>query len=135
MAEALEKHFLQMITQMPQEEKEISVVAKGRRGIRREQGRRDVLQALPGSADSFIGIKSWCIFGNVDLVPIDNKQTSSFQKCGLQGHSGGSLFDLIIQKEKIAVNSGKWIMGSGIWTRDPCAPCVLMVFPPPYSQL
>lgn len=43
MAEALEKHFLQMITQMPQEEKEISVVAKGRRGIRREQGRRDVL--------------------------------------------------------------------------------------------
>lgn len=37
MAEALEKHFLQMITQMPQEEKEISVVAKGRRGIRREQ--------------------------------------------------------------------------------------------------
>lgn len=38
MAEALEKHFLQMITQMPQEETEIAVVTKGRRGGRREPG-------------------------------------------------------------------------------------------------
>ncbi|XP_078131500.1 bromodomain-containing protein 4-like isoform X2 [Sander vitreus] len=38
MAEALEKVFFQKITQMPQEEKEIAVVAKGRRGGRREPG-------------------------------------------------------------------------------------------------
>lgn len=38
MAEALEKHFLQKITEMPQEETEIAVVAKGRRGGRRESG-------------------------------------------------------------------------------------------------
>ncbi|XP_077427299.1 bromodomain-containing protein 4-like isoform X2 [Vanacampus margaritifer] len=36
MAKALEKLFLQKITQMPQEETEIAVVAKGRRGIKRE---------------------------------------------------------------------------------------------------
>uniref|UniRef100_A0A8C6S4P7 Uncharacterized protein n=1 Tax=Neogobius melanostomus TaxID=47308 RepID=A0A8C6S4P7_9GOBI len=36
MAEALEKLFLQLITQMPQEEIEITVVTKGRRGPRRE---------------------------------------------------------------------------------------------------
>ncbi|XP_062243617.1 bromodomain-containing protein 4-like isoform X2 [Platichthys flesus] len=36
MAEALEKHFLQKITEMPQEEKEIALVTKGRRGFRRE---------------------------------------------------------------------------------------------------
>lgn len=38
MAEALEKVFLQKITEMPQEEKEIVVVPKGRRGVRRESG-------------------------------------------------------------------------------------------------
>lgn len=38
MAEALEKVFLQKITEMPQEEKEIAVVPKGRRGVRRESG-------------------------------------------------------------------------------------------------
>uniref|UniRef100_A0A3Q3D435 Bromodomain containing 4 n=1 Tax=Hippocampus comes TaxID=109280 RepID=A0A3Q3D435_HIPCM len=38
MAKALEKLFLQKITQMPQEETEIAVVAKGRRGIKREPG-------------------------------------------------------------------------------------------------
>lgn len=38
MAEALEKHFLEKIAEMPQEEMEIAVVAKGRRGGRREQG-------------------------------------------------------------------------------------------------
>uniref|UniRef100_A0A8C6S7U6 Bromodomain containing 3 n=1 Tax=Neogobius melanostomus TaxID=47308 RepID=A0A8C6S7U6_9GOBI len=38
MAEALEKLFLQLITQMPQEEIEITVVTKGRRGPRREAG-------------------------------------------------------------------------------------------------
>ncbi|XP_032384391.1 bromodomain-containing protein 4 isoform X3 [Etheostoma spectabile] len=38
MAEALEKVFFQKITQMPQEEKEIAVVTKGRRGGRREPG-------------------------------------------------------------------------------------------------
>lgn len=38
MAEALEKLFLQKITEMPQEEKEIAVVTKGRRGVRREAG-------------------------------------------------------------------------------------------------
>lgn len=38
MAEALEKVFLQRITEMPQEEKEIAVVPKGRRGVRRESG-------------------------------------------------------------------------------------------------
>lgn len=43
MAEALEKHFLQKITQMPQEEKEIAVVTKGRRGGRRESGMRVVI--------------------------------------------------------------------------------------------
>uniref|UniRef100_A0A8C9WU79 Bromodomain containing 4 n=2 Tax=Sander lucioperca TaxID=283035 RepID=A0A8C9WU79_SANLU len=39
MAEALEKVFFQKITQMPQEEKEIAVVTKGRRGGRREPGK------------------------------------------------------------------------------------------------
>lgn len=38
MAEALEKHFLQKITEMPQEETEIAMVTKGRRGGRREPG-------------------------------------------------------------------------------------------------
>lgn len=38
MAEALEKVFLQKITEMPQEEKEIAMVPKGRRGVRRESG-------------------------------------------------------------------------------------------------
>lgn len=38
MAEALEKLFLQKITEMPQEETEIAVLAKGRRGSRRESG-------------------------------------------------------------------------------------------------
>nr|XP_046228147.1 bromodomain-containing protein 4-like isoform X2 [Scatophagus argus] len=38
MAKALEKAFLQKITQMPQEEIEIAVVTKGRRGSRREPG-------------------------------------------------------------------------------------------------
>ncbi|KAM9856608.1 bromodomain-containing protein 4-like isoform 2-T2 [Aulostomus maculatus] len=38
MAEALEKIFLQKITEMPQEETEIAVVTKGRRGVRREPG-------------------------------------------------------------------------------------------------
>lgn len=38
MAEALEKLFLQKITEMPQEETEIAVVTKGRRGGRRETG-------------------------------------------------------------------------------------------------
>ncbi|XP_076584478.1 bromodomain-containing protein 4-like isoform X2 [Chaetodon auriga] len=38
MAEALEKHFLQKITEMPQEETEIVVVSKRRRGGRREPG-------------------------------------------------------------------------------------------------
>lgn len=38
MAEALEKVFLQKITEMPQEEKEITVASKGRRGVRRESG-------------------------------------------------------------------------------------------------
>lgn len=38
MAEALEKLFLQKITEMPQEETEIAVVTKGRRGARRESG-------------------------------------------------------------------------------------------------
>ncbi|XP_057698999.1 bromodomain-containing protein 4-like isoform X2 [Corythoichthys intestinalis] len=36
MAKALEKLFLQKLTQMPQEETEIAVVTKGRRGIKRE---------------------------------------------------------------------------------------------------
>ncbi|XP_061882435.1 bromodomain-containing protein 4-like isoform X1 [Entelurus aequoreus] len=36
MAKALEKLFLQKITEMPQEETEIAVVSKGRRGIKRE---------------------------------------------------------------------------------------------------
>lgn len=40
MAEALEKFFLQKITEMPQEEVEIAVVTKGRRGGRREPGMR-----------------------------------------------------------------------------------------------
>lgn len=39
MAEALEKLFLQKITEMPQEEIEIAVVTKGRRGSRREPGK------------------------------------------------------------------------------------------------
>lgn len=39
MAEALEKLFLQKITEMPQEEVEIAVVTKGRRGSRREPGK------------------------------------------------------------------------------------------------
>uniref|UniRef100_A0A672ZT22 Bromodomain-containing protein 4-like n=1 Tax=Sphaeramia orbicularis TaxID=375764 RepID=A0A672ZT22_9TELE len=38
MAEALEKLFLQKITEMPQEETEIPVVSKGRRGGRRDMG-------------------------------------------------------------------------------------------------
>ncbi|XP_078146896.1 bromodomain-containing protein 4-like isoform X3 [Centroberyx gerrardi] len=38
MAEALEKMFLNKISEMPQEETEIAVVNKGRRGARREQG-------------------------------------------------------------------------------------------------
>lgn len=38
MAEALEKVFLHKITEMPQEETEIAVVTKGRRGGRREPG-------------------------------------------------------------------------------------------------
>lgn len=38
MAEALEKVFLHKITEMPQEEKEIAVVTKGRRGGRRDPG-------------------------------------------------------------------------------------------------
>lgn len=38
MAEALEKVFLQKITEMPQEEKEIAVLTKGRRGGRRDSG-------------------------------------------------------------------------------------------------
>ncbi|KAM7394609.1 hypothetical protein PAMP_021400 [Pampus punctatissimus] len=45
MAESLEKQFLQKITEMPQEEKEIAVVTKGRRG-----GRRD--SALISKSDS-----------------------------------------------------------------------------------
>ncbi|XP_029992182.1 bromodomain-containing protein 4-like isoform X3 [Sphaeramia orbicularis] len=45
MAEALEKLFLQKITEMPQEETEIPVVSKGRRG-----GRRDM--ALNSKSDS-----------------------------------------------------------------------------------
>lgn len=39
MAETLEKCFLQKITEMPQEETEIAVVTKGRRGGRRDPGR------------------------------------------------------------------------------------------------
>lgn len=46
MAEALEKMFLQKISEMPQEETEIAVVTKGRRGGRRESGK--VLEALQG---------------------------------------------------------------------------------------
>lgn len=38
MAESLEKQFLQRITEMPQEETEIPVTSKGRRGGRREAG-------------------------------------------------------------------------------------------------
>lgn len=38
MAEALEKMFLNKISEMPQEETEIAVVNKGRRGPRREPG-------------------------------------------------------------------------------------------------
>lgn len=43
MAEALEKVFLQKITEMPQEEKEIAVVPKGRRGVRRESGMNKII--------------------------------------------------------------------------------------------
>lgn len=39
MAESLEKLFLQKITEMPEEETEIAVVSKGRRGGRRETGK------------------------------------------------------------------------------------------------
>ncbi|KAM3864552.1 bromodomain-containing protein 4-like [Diretmus argenteus] len=38
MAEALEKLFLKKISEMPQEETEIAVVTKGRRGVRQESG-------------------------------------------------------------------------------------------------
>lgn len=39
MAKALEKVFLQKISEMPQDEKEIAVVPKGRRGARRDSGK------------------------------------------------------------------------------------------------
>lgn len=38
MAESLEKYFLQKISEMPQEESEIPVVSKARRGGRRDSG-------------------------------------------------------------------------------------------------
>lgn len=38
MAESLEKQFLQKISEMPQEETEIALVTKGRRGGRRDTG-------------------------------------------------------------------------------------------------
>ncbi|XP_078131566.1 bromodomain-containing protein 3-like [Sander vitreus] len=47
MAEALEKVFFQKITQMPQEEEEIAVVAKGRRGGRREPAIHNALPQQP----------------------------------------------------------------------------------------
>uniref|UniRef100_H3CCY0 Bromodomain containing 4 n=1 Tax=Tetraodon nigroviridis TaxID=99883 RepID=H3CCY0_TETNG len=49
MAEALEKVFLQKITEMPQEEKEIAVVPKGRRGVRRESA---LIKSDPGEDSS-----------------------------------------------------------------------------------
>lgn len=64
MAEALEKLFLQKITEMPQEETEIAVVTKGRRGGRQDTG---IILA------SFIcfSVKqknSSCCFPSVELV-------------------------------------------------------------------
>ncbi|XP_077575100.1 bromodomain-containing protein 4-like [Stigmatopora nigra] len=65
MAKALEKFFLQKLTQMPQEETEIAVVTKGRRGVKREpalismsESSQDISSPSPSSTPHTRGFSS-----------------------------------------------------------------------------
>lgn len=70
MAESLEKLFLHKITEMPQEETEITVVTKGRRGPRKEAGMDHVviLLVLCTLVTVFVYIKGGYLYIYLKLI-------------------------------------------------------------------